>query len=74
VGGSDTITLSDNTKITFGGITSLTASDFITSNGNGNGNGNGHGHGDDHGHGSSSHGDPGDDGREQFMKLPFGHS
>jgi Ca2+-binding RTX toxin-like protein len=33
VGGSDTITLSDNTKITFAGISSLTASDFITSGG-----------------------------------------
>jgi Ca2+-binding RTX toxin-like protein len=69
-GGSDTITLTDNTRITFGGITSLTASDFIISNGNGNGNGNG----EDHGHGNSGHGGPDDDGREQFMNFPFGHS
>lgn len=33
VGGQDTITLSDNTRITFAGISSLNASDFITSDG-----------------------------------------
>jgi Ca2+-binding RTX toxin-like protein len=59
VGGSDTITLSDNTTITFAGVQNLTASDFITSGGNGSTNGGGQGHGksgnananaDDHGH------------------------
>jgi len=49
--GSVTITLADNTKITFAGITSLTRSDFVT-----NGDGSlGHHHWDDpnhwHGHG-----------------------
>jgi Ca2+-binding RTX toxin-like protein len=51
-GTSDTIKLSDNTTITFAGISSLTASDFITTGGvsgggsdQGNNGGNGKGHG-----------------------------
>ena len=54
-GTSDTIKLSDNTTITFAGISSLTASDFITSgNGGSGGGGMDHGGNGDHGHGSQN--------------------
>jgi Ca2+-binding RTX toxin-like protein len=45
-GGSDTITLSDNTSITFVGVSNLTTSDFITTGGKNSGpdGGNQHGH------------------------------
>jgi hypothetical protein len=53
MGGNDTITLTDNTTVTFLGVSNLTTSDFITSAGGGGvdvgGGNNGHG-GHDHGH------------------------
>ena len=57
--GGDTITLSDHTTITFAGVNSLSASDFVTSSGSAGGvpsvaGSSHHGHGafdgDDHGH------------------------
>jgi Ca2+-binding RTX toxin-like protein len=59
-GTSDTIKLSDNTTITFAGISNLTASDFITTcdvgGGVGNGGGGGGGSGMDHGGNGHGHG------------------
>jgi hypothetical protein len=70
-GGSDTITLSDGTKVTFANVTSLTASDFVTSSGGSSGGG-GSGGGsvggasggdcdDGRGSGHGHHGHDGDD-------------
>ncbi len=83
-GGSDSITLSDHTKITFVGINSLTASDFVVTGGTGGGDhgggdhgggddDHGHGHGGDHdghGHGMMGDDDHGDHGamRDQMFK------
>lgn len=69
VGGSDTITLSDHTTITFAGIGSLTASDFITSGG---GSGDDRGH--DHDDGRHGHGDLGADDHGHIRDTLFGHS
>ena len=55
MGGNDTITLADNTTVTFLGVSNLTASDFITSGG-GSGGGGGGGGGCDDGHGDGGHG------------------
>ena len=62
MGGNDTITLADNTSVTFLGVSNLTTSDFITSGGGGGNVGGGNGgqggdDGHDHGHGNNGHGD-----------------
>ncbi len=57
--GSVTITLSDHTRITFAGISSLSASDFITSGGGTSGKPGGKGGGGDGSKGHGSH-DPAD--------------
>lgn len=68
-GNTDTITLSDNTKVTFVGVTNLTASDFITTPGTGSDGD--HDHDDSHGHGHG-HGD--DDGHDHIRSIVTGHS
>ena len=83
-GGTDTITLSDHTTISFASVNSLTASDFITSGsaaGNAGGSGNpgniGGNDGDDgqkgHGHGSQGMSDMDDHG-QQIRNSIIGHS
>lgn len=63
VGGVDTITLSDNTTVSFVGVSNLTASDFVTSSGGGGGASGGRGPGGvDLGFGHNVGG------------IPFGHS
>ena len=72
-GNTDTITLSDNTQVTFVGVTNLTASDFIATPGTGDdgdhdhGSGHGHGHGHGHGNGDS-------DGSDHVRNIVTGHS
>jgi Ca2+-binding RTX toxin-like protein len=60
VGTNDTITLSDDTKITFANTTMLTADDFVTNGGGavsvGGSGGGGHHHDHDHDHGRHGHG------------------
>jgi Ca2+-binding RTX toxin-like protein len=78
VGGTDTITLSDHTTISFASVSSLTASDFITSSGtpgNVGGPGNIGGKGDDgqQGHGSQGMSDMDDHG-QQIRNSIIGHS
>ena len=80
-GNSVTITLSDNTTITFAGITSLSASDFVATGGGGDnddddGHDHDHGCGDDHGHGHGQmgHGDHDDGDMRHIRDLPGGHS
>jgi Ca2+-binding RTX toxin-like protein len=82
VGGTDTITLSDNTKISFVGVGQLTATDFVTSGagggtGNGDGSSNHGGHDSDdgqHGHGHGSQGMSGADDHGDIRNLIIGHS
>lgn len=54
-GGNTTITLADNTTITFIGVTNLNASDFVTGGNPGGGCGTGHGNGLGHGMGNGGH-------------------
>jgi hypothetical protein len=84
VGGTTTITLSDHTKISFAGVSQLTANDFITSSGTSGatggtgttgGTGNTGGQGDDdgkQGHGHQSQGNMDDHG--QIRGSMIGHS
>jgi Ca2+-binding RTX toxin-like protein len=80
VGGSDTITLSDHTRITFAGVGSLTASDFSTSGGviptvGGGGNTGGTGNGGDTGNGGGmGNGGDNDDGNHGHGSQNHGMS
>ena len=68
--GGDVITLSDNTTITFAGVNSLSASDFVTSSGSASGGSGDPGSGD-HGHG---HGHHDGDGHSHIRDGIVGHS
>ena len=80
VGGTDTITLSDHTKISFADVSNLTANDFITSSGtSGNlattGNTGGQGNDDGQpGHGHQSQGMSETDNHGQIRDSMLGHS
>jgi Ca2+-binding RTX toxin-like protein len=73
VGGTDTITLSDHTTISFANVSSLTVSDFgagVLGNTGGTGNTGGQGNDDgQQGHGHQSHGDMDDHGQIRNLLL-----
>jgi hypothetical protein len=81
VGGTDTITLSDHTTISFANVSTLTASDFATASGGGGGGGDtgsggsgGSGGGDDGQHGHGGHGTSGSDDHGQIRDSLLKHS
>jgi hypothetical protein len=69
-GGGTTITLSDNTAITFAGVSSPSAADFSTIAGASKGNGDS----DDHGQRDQGHGETDGDDRNHIRDMPVGHS